>query len=152
MIKKIVRYITGDKFIKLKDLNKIDFNRIADFEPIEWKVSVNHNGGIFKRDWLKAIDNEAKGFKKTSKSKQKKVNISSRDYEIISKIVETEYIFMIVPAKDKIGRLSRVDKILLNNLSEQTKVEILKTRLNPRSIDEVEYIHLLVFLDNVSIN
>ncbi|MCI9740262.1 hypothetical protein AB7X34_01835 [Proteus mirabilis] len=58
MIKQIFRFITGDRFISLKNIDKNDFNRISDFESVEWRVRVIQNGGIYKRDWLKLLDNE----------------------------------------------------------------------------------------------
>ncbi|MGJ7123095.1 hypothetical protein ABMZ76_18825, partial [Morganella morganii] len=55
------------KFIPLNKLNKIDFERISDFESIDWRVGVIRNGGLYKRDWLKLKDNEKKELKSNRK-------------------------------------------------------------------------------------
>lgn len=152
MIKKLFRFLSGDKFIFLRDLDKDDFNRISYFESIDWRVEVIRNGGIYKRDWLKIINDEKKGIKRKTKIKIKKIKISKEDYEIISKITDTGYVILNFPAMDKIGRLSRVDRILLDHLSDKVKGELLKSRFRPNDLDEIEYIDLLVFLDNVVID
>ncbi|WP_368868939.1 hypothetical protein [Proteus mirabilis] len=58
MIKQIFRFIIVDRFIPLKNIDKNDFNRLSDFESVEWRVRVIQNGGIYKREWLKRLDNE----------------------------------------------------------------------------------------------
>ncbi|HIH7467309.1 hypothetical protein [Proteus mirabilis] len=151
MIKKIFRFITGDRFISLKNIDKNDFNRISDFESVEWRVRVIQNGGIYKRDWLKLLDNERKGIKIKPKFKPEKIKISRNDYEIISKITDAGYVILNFPAEEKIGRLSNVDRILLDHLSNEIKMELLNSKLSLTNLDEIEYLHLAVFLDNVVI-
>lgn len=150
-IRRIFRFITMDSFLKLDSLNRNEFNRISDFEGTDWRVRVIHNGGIYKRDWLKCIDNEKNGIKRKTKVKKERMHISSNDYEIISKIIEDSYVFSILPEL-KLGRLSNVDRILLNHLSDSVKSELLKSEFSPKSLDEVEYIDLSVFLDGVIVN
>lgn len=48
MIKQIFRFIIGDRFIPLKNIDKNDFNRLSDFESVEWRVRVIQNGGFIK--------------------------------------------------------------------------------------------------------
>lgn len=148
MIKQIFRFIIGDRFIPLKNINKNDFNRLSDFESVEWRVRVIQNGGIYKREWLKRLDNERKGIKTKPKIKPEKIKISRKDYEIISKITDAGYIILNFPAEDKIGRLSNVDRILLDRLSNEIKMELLNSKLSLTNLDEIEYLHLAVFLDN----
>lgn len=152
MIKKVFRFLIGDKFVPLKNIDKGDFNRISDFESIEWKVGVIRNGGVYKRDWLKLIDNEKKGIKKQPKIKPERIKISLKDYDILSKITDTGFVFLNLSATEKIGRLSDVDKILLEHLSDEIKMELLNTKFNITNLDEIEYLHLAVFLDNIVID
>lgn len=151
MIKKVFRVLIGDKFIPLNKLDKNDFDRISDFESIDWRVGVIRNGGLYKRDWLKLLDNERKGIKTKLNIKPAKLKISENDYDIIAKIVNIEDEFNFF-ASDKCGRLSDVDKILFEHLSNEIKTELLKSRSSPISLDDIEYIHLLVFLDNITIS
>ncbi|MEX5855188.1 hypothetical protein AB6H27_22070 [Providencia huaxiensis] len=151
MIKKVFRFIIRDRFIQLKNIDKNDFNRISDFESVEWRVRVIQNGGIYKREWLKRLDNERRGIKTKPKIKPEKIKISRKDYEIISKITDAGYIILNFPAEDKIGRLSNVDRILLDHLSNEIKMELLNSKLSLTNLDEIEYLHLAVFLDNVVI-
>lgn len=151
MIKQIFRFIIWDRSIHLKNINKNDFNRLSDFESVEWRVRVIQNGGIYKREWLKRLDNERKGIKTKPKIKPEKIKISRKDYEIISKITDAGYIILNFPAEDKIGRLSNVDRILLDHLSNEIKMELLNSKLSLTNLDEIEYLHLAVFLDNVVI-
>ncbi|WP_265524302.1 hypothetical protein [Providencia rustigianii] len=67
MLKQLFRFLIGDKFIPLNKLNKSDFERISDFESIDWRVGVIRNGGLYKRDWLKLKDNEKKELKSNRK-------------------------------------------------------------------------------------
>ncbi len=152
MIMHMLKFITMDRFLKLNSINKDEFNRISDFEGTDWRVRVIHNGGLYKRDWLKCIDNENNGIKRKTKIKKERIHISSNDYEIISKIIDSGYVISIVPEMPKIGRLSNVDRILLNHLSDQVKSELLKSEFSPKSLDEIEYIDLSVFLDGVIVN
>ncbi|MEQ4672797.1 hypothetical protein AB7W30_22155 [Providencia manganoxydans] len=151
MIKQIFRFIIGGGFIPLKNIDKNDFNRLSDFESVEWRVRVIQNGGIYKREWLKRLDNERKGIKTKPKIKPEKIKISRKDYEIISKITDAGYIILNFPAEDKIGRLSNVDRILLDHLSNEIKMELLNSKSSLTNLDEIEYLHLAVFLDNVVI-
>ncbi|CAB5569841.1 MULTISPECIES: hypothetical protein [Morganellaceae] len=151
MIKQIFRFIIGDRFIPLKNIDKNDFNRLSDFESVEWRVRVIQNGGIYKREWLKRLDNERKGIKTKPKIKPEKIKISRKDYEIISKITDAGYIILNFPAEDKIGRLSYIERILLDHLSNEIKIELLNSKLSLTNLDEIEYLHLAVFLDNMVI-
>lgn len=151
MIKQIFRFIIGDRFIPLKNIDKNDFNRLSYFESVEWRVRVIQNGGIYKREWQKRLDNEREGIKTKPKIKPEKIKISRKDYEIISKITDAGYIILNFPAEDKIGRLSNVDRILLDHLSNEIKIELLNSKLSLTNLDEIEYLHLAVFLDNVVI-
>lgn len=152
MIMHMLKFITMDRFLKLNSINKDEFNRISDFEGTDWRVRVIHNGGLYKRDWLKCIDNEKNGIKRKTKIKKERIHISSNDYEIISKIIDSGYVISIVPEMPKIGRLSNVDRILLNHLSDKVKSELLESEFISKSLDEIEYIDLSVFLDGVVVN
>ncbi|MEX9786810.1 hypothetical protein, partial [Providencia manganoxydans] len=88
------------------------------------------------------------GIKTKPKIKPEKIKISRKDYEIISKITDAGYIILNFPAEDKIGRLSNVDRILLDHLSNEIKMELLNSKLSLTNLDEIEYLHLAVFLDN----
>lgn len=107
--------------------------------------------GIYKREWLKRLDNERKGIKTKPKIKPEKIKISRKDYEIISKITDAGYIILNFPAEDKIGRLSYIERILLDHLSNEIKIELLNSKLSLTNLDEIEYLHLAVFLDNMVI-
>lgn len=91
-----------------------------------------------------------KGIKKQSKIKTERIKISKSDYDIIAKIINIEDQFNFL-ARDKIGRLSKVDRMLLEHLSDDTKKELLHSKLSSFSLDDIEYIHLLVFFDNAII-
>ncbi|WP_368878385.1 hypothetical protein [Proteus mirabilis] len=66
-----------------------------------------------------------KGIKTKPKIKPEKIKISRKDYEIISKFTDAGYIILNFPVEEKIGRLSNVDRILLDHLSNEIKMELL---------------------------
>lgn len=66
-----------------------------------------------------------KGIKTKPKIKPEKIKISRKNYEIISKFTDAGYIILNFPAEEKIGRLSNVDRILLDHLSNEIKMELL---------------------------
>lgn len=60
IIKKLVRLITRDEFMKLNDIDSKYFNRIAKYETPEWKKNIIQNGGIYRSDWIKVMQNQLK--------------------------------------------------------------------------------------------